>query len=72
MWIKVDSYKDIPVGSWLVQCDEPSHGCLFHVANVRENVTVIGGVFGFDQRPVVAYRELPEPMVTDHRGQTDD
>lgn len=60
-WIKVDSYKDIPIGDWLVQTEEPVFDTLvMHTAAIRSNVGVIGGLFPFDQRRVVAYRPLPD------------
>ena len=60
-WIKVDSFRDLPVGAWLVQLSEPHYHNVLHTAHVHPNVTIIGGSFGFDvDGDVVAYRALPE------------
>lgn len=67
-WIPVNGYKELPVGDWLVLTDlnEPIFDSLvMHTAAIRENVGVIGGLFPFDQRDVIAYRPLPEvPVLT--------
>ncbi|KKM77339.1 hypothetical protein LCGC14_1371070 [marine sediment metagenome] len=60
-WIEVDGYKNLPVGNWLVQLDEPHFHNVLAVVHVHPNITVIGGYFGFDtEGKVIAYRELPE------------
>ena len=62
-WIKVESYKDLPVGDWLVQVDDPVFDTLIlHTAAIRSNVGIIGGLFAFDQRDVIAYRPLPTAL----------
>lgn len=58
MWIAVDGYRNMPVGTWLVYI--PSDPVLFfHVATVHSNITWIGGHFGFDMPEVTHYQELP-------------
>ena len=59
-WIKVDGYKDMPVGFWLVEVDESWHGLTMHTAAIRKNMSVIGGHFAFDMGRVLRYRPLPE------------
>lgn len=64
MWIAVKDWKELPQGHWLVQLETPSWGCPFAVASIRPNSSIIGGLFAFDQKRVVAYMPLPEPMST--------
>ncbi len=59
-WIKVDGYKDLPEGQWLVKVDEPHFDLYYHTAMVHPNITMIGGLFGFDAHRVIAYRSIPE------------
>ena len=58
-WTRVNSWKELPTGNWLVQIAEPRCGLVLHTASVHPNVTVIGGLFGFDMPRVIAYRKLP-------------
>lgn len=62
MWTKVESWKEIPEGAWLVQLESDSWGSPFQVANIRKNTSIIGNVFAFDQKRVIGYHPLPEPM----------
>jgi len=58
-WIEVSSYKDIPIGNWLVQLEKESHGCDMQVIKRRENVSIIGDSFAFDHSKVLRYCALP-------------
>lgn len=58
-WIKVKDYSEIPEGEWLVMCNRPIHGLYIQSASINPNVSIIGGLFAFDQPTVIAYRELP-------------
>jgi hypothetical protein len=63
-WIKVNSYKDIPLGEYLVWYEEEKPGkSQFGLAKVNRasnsNICIIDGHFAFDNtRNVVAYRPL--------------
>jgi hypothetical protein len=59
-WTKVESWRDLPTGNWLVKVDKASHGLMYHTASIRPNVAVIGGLFSYDQHRVVAYAPIPE------------
>lgn len=59
-WIKVDGYKNLPEGNWLVRLEESILGSKIHVANTHQNCTFIGGSLAFDMPKVVEYRPLPE------------
>ena len=64
-WKPVSSYKDLPRGLWLVKVNKASHGLEYHTAAVRSNVTVIGGLFAFDQHKVIAYAPIPETDIVE-------
>ena len=57
-WISVDGYENIPIGEWLVYVPKRI-GREFNVAVVHKNLTIIGGLFGFDMQPVTHYQALP-------------
>jgi hypothetical protein len=56
-WIRVSSYKEIPVGNWLVWMDDDFHGSFVQSCCIRGNFQLIGHVFAFDAGKVVAYCE---------------
>ena len=59
-WIKVDGYRKLPIGEWLVYIPEDNIG-KYHVALVYENITLVGGSFAFETRgSVTHYMELLE------------
>ena len=59
-WIKIDGYRKLPIGDWLVYIPEDNVS-KYHVANVHKNITLVGGNFAFETRgPVTHYMELPE------------
>ncbi len=62
-WISVESYRDIPVGTWQVATEaRGSRGAETHIATVAKNVTIIGNCFAFDLPRVYAYAPaLPVP-----------
>jgi hypothetical protein len=60
-WIKESDYKKLPNGVWLVKVDAKHKP--YHVAYVSTNgnghkFIVVGGHFLFDQKPLIAYKEL--------------
>jgi len=61
-WIKVSGIEEVPVGMWLFKVTEESHGLTIHTGVKHPNITVIGGLFHFDQGRVIAYRPIPEYM----------
>ena len=67
-WIPVDGYKNLPVGTWLVEIESESMFGFLHTANVGKNVTTIGGNFAFDVPKVVAYQALPERYINHENG----
>ena len=59
-WISVDSYKDVPIGRWLVQVEDHEYSDNnMHVMTSRKNLTLIGNYFAFDMPRVIAYQPLP-------------
>ena len=62
-WISVESYRDIPVGTWQVATEaRGSRDAETHIATVEKNVTIIGNCFAFDLPRVYAYAPaLPAP-----------
>ena len=55
-WIEVNNAKELPIGSWMVQVKDKRNGKITrHIANRRENVTLVGSHFHFDMDPVIAY-----------------
>lgn len=67
-WIRIDDYKQLPVGEWYVIEEQRRGGYRQHVASVHLNdqghkIAVVGSAFGFDRGTIVAYRaihEMPE------------
>ena len=57
-WIEVESSKDLPVGTWLVELENERHP--YEVAYVHPNITTIGNCFEFDMNRVIRYRPIPE------------
>ena len=57
-WISVESYRDIPVGTWQVATEaRGSRDAETHIAKVEKNVTIIGNCFAFDLPRVYAYAQ---------------
>lgn len=62
-WIEVESHEDLPEGVWLVEVEKrhwASKRTLYHVADVSENMALIGSHFSWDMPRVVRYTELPD------------
>jgi hypothetical protein len=57
---RVDGIENMPVGKWIVQLERPGSKNDLHVAEVHENVSIIGNYFHFDMPKVIGYAELPE------------
>lgn len=58
-WIRVDSYKDLPVGTWLVAVELPTGSTReYHIAEVADNMTTIGNHFAWDMPKVFKYKAL--------------
>lgn len=60
-WKRVDDYKQLPEGSWLVELEEPMLGSNLAVARAHPNLTTIGGRFAFEAPRVIGYANLPVP-----------
>jgi hypothetical protein len=58
-WIRCNGYKNLPVGNWLVLVDDPREEKRVQACTARANVTLVGGIFAFDAKPVIAY--MPQP-----------
>jgi len=58
-WIKVESIKEVPEGQWLVKVDGTTLGLNMHTASIHKNLSMVGGLFHFDQPNVIAYMPLP-------------
>jgi hypothetical protein len=57
-WIRVGSYKEIPVGNWLVWMDDDHFGNFVKPCCIKTNFQLIGDGFAFDESSrVVAYCE---------------
>jgi hypothetical protein len=56
-WVAVDSYKDLPLGTWLVKMPVGDEHKL-QIAYVHQNITFIGHCFAFDERRVTAYKSI--------------
>ena len=58
-WISVDGYKNMPHGTWVVECEEGvESSTVFHIAHIRNKLSVIGGSFAFDQGRVIRYKPV--------------
>ena len=55
-WISVNGYEEMPIGLWLVKIDSARDHPM--VANIRDNVSLIGGYFAFDRKPVTHYKDI--------------
>jgi hypothetical protein len=58
-WTPVESYKDVPMGFWLVKL-ETDMKCKYAILKRHENGSVVGDHFAFDSDRVIAYRSIPE------------
>lgn len=54
-WVPVDGADKAPVGDWLFLLEDGKQ----HTGNVHKNITILGGLFVFDQPKAVAYMPLP-------------
>lgn len=74
-WKVVQGYKELPLGQWIVildNRDSKNTGSwqdidIFHyeIAHVSKDgqgnkFSIIGGLFGYDQKRVLAYRSIPK------------
>jgi hypothetical protein len=60
IWIAVESFKDVPKGSWLFKTEEERSGNTVHTGTNFGNGCVIGGHFAYDMPRVIAYAPIPE------------
>lgn len=63
-WVSVDSYEEIPIGTWQVAELRKVGSPAIHIAEIGANLSIIGGHFGFDRGRIYAYApclELPIP-----------
>lgn len=69
-WISVESYKDLPIGTWQVAMIDKNGEVLTELAKVKQGgnslICVIGGHFAFDYSDrVYAYKQIdalpPQP-----------
>ena len=56
-WVPVGGIVNLPPGEWVVRLEDGSH----HVAKAQG--FIVGGIFHFDRKPVVAYAALPTKPV---------
>lgn len=59
-WIPVECTEDVPLGVWLVRLDTDDVNSQYQVMDNRENVAIIGDLFHFDCKNVIAYCKIKE------------
>lgn len=63
VWIHVDSWKDVPVGIWIVKIENSNRERNpYQIIEVLSNVAIIGHHFAFDENRVIAYKPLGETL----------
>lgn len=58
-WTRVNGYKELPVGNWLVLLNKEVFGSKIQVAAVHPNMVTVSGHFAFDVPMVIGYMALP-------------